>query len=254
MNYRNALIATSIAIIVFMAATAPKFGDYSGEPKEPVEFTDTKQSYTEIPYISAMPCERVPEETVIAPVELNSEGRPVENIERYVYELETEEERGIDLLPNADEEAEEASDNSAGTEEYAEVREDEVETVQEYYTEQENTESPLYSLLRAQLDAKGISWWLPYAVAQIQLESAWNPWAENPNGLDKGLLQYRITYWQEPEDIFDVNAQIRRYTNEVSARINAGLSIEEIISRHYTSDYVTEINWEYVNNVLRYLQ
>ena len=58
----------------------------------------------------------------------------------------------------------------------------------------------------------------------------------------------------EPEDIFDVNAQIRKYTQQVAARINAGLSVEEIISRHITSDYVTEINWEYVNAVLQWLR
>lgn len=108
----------------------------------------------------------------------------------------------------------------------------------------------VYELIAAELNVYGVGWWYPYAVAQMMAESGGDPYAENPNGLDKGLFQYRVTYWTEPESIFDVRAQIRRYVREVTARINAGLSIEEIISRHYTSDWVTEINWEYVNHVL----
>lgn len=111
----------------------------------------------------------------------------------------------------------------------------------------------IYGLLRRQLAAAGIEWWYPYAVAQMTQESQGNPYAENVNGLDKGLFQYRVTYWAEPESIFDVNAQIRRYVREVQGRIFAGLSIEEVISRHYTSDYVTEVNHQYVQDVLRWM-
>jgi len=114
--------------------------------------------------------------------------------------------------------------------------------------------STIPEILKASLDGAGIGWWYPYACAQIEQESHWDPWAENANGQDKGLLQFRLCYWMEPEDIFDVNAQIRKYTQQVAARINAGLSVEEIISRHITSDYVTEINWEYVNAVLQWLR
>lgn len=111
----------------------------------------------------------------------------------------------------------------------------------------------IYGLLRQHLISAGIEWWYPYAVAQMTQESHCNPYAENPNGLDKGLFQYRVTYWQEPESIFDANAQIRRYVREVQGRIFSGLSIEEVISRHYTSDYVTEVNWEYVSHVLSWM-
>jgi len=109
------------------------------------------------------------------------------------------------------------------------------------------------TLLQQSLDAAGIGWWYPYAIAQMTQESHGNPWAENANGLDKGLFQFRITYWTEPESIFDISAQIRVYTRQVQARLAAGLSIEETISRHYTSDYVTEVNWEYVNLVLSHM-
>lgn len=118
---------------------------------------------------------------------------------------------------------------------------------------EESGDTDIYGLLRQQLAAAGIEWWYPYAVAQMTQESHGNPWAENANGLDKGLFQFRITYWTEPESIFDISAQIRVYTRQVQARLAAGLSIEETISRHYTSDYVTEVNWEYVNLVLSHM-
>lgn len=116
-----------------------------------------------------------------------------------------------------------------------------------------NTECGLEECLRQCLESAGVGWFYPYAYAQIMQESRWNPNAVNSNGLDYGLLQYRITYWREPEPIMDPYAQIRKYVSQVSARIAAGLSIEEIISRHITSDYVTEINWEYVNLVLSHM-
>lgn len=118
---------------------------------------------------------------------------------------------------------------------------------------EESGDIDIYGLLKQHLISAGIEWWYPYAVAQMTQESHCNPYAENPNGLDKGLFQYRVTYWQEPESIFDANAQIRRYVREVTARIFSGLSIEEVISRHYTSDYVTEVNHQYVQDVLRWM-
>ena len=112
----------------------------------------------------------------------------------------------------------------------------------------------LEDYLRGQLAVNGAEWFYPYAWCQVMQESNWNPWAENANGQDKGLLQFRLQYWQEPESIFDPYAQIRRYVREVTERINAGLSVEEVISRHYTSDWVPGINWEYVNHVLSWMR
>ena len=138
-----------------------------------------------------------------------------------------------------------------------------VQAVQEPEQVQAESYVQCYSnedLLRFALRDAGIEWWYPYAWAQAMQESRWNPNAVSPDGLDYGLFQFRLKspdgtrmYWTEPESIFDVNAQIRVYTERVAARIAAGLSIEEIISRHFTSDYVTEINWQYVNDVLQHL-
>ena len=111
----------------------------------------------------------------------------------------------------------------------------------------------LHEYLMAVLTEHNIQHWYLYACCQIQQESGWNPYAENKNGLDKGLLQYRITYYPGA-NIFDPYEQIRIYVGQVANRLNAGLSVEETISRHYTSDYVTEINWDYVNAVLNCLK
>lgn len=111
------------------------------------------------------------------------------------------------------------------------------------------------------LDAEGIGFWYEGAIAQIYQESHGNPWAENPNGLDKGLLQYRMTYWpaiaeaygEAGADIFDWQAQIRVYARQTARRINAGLTTDEIISRHKTSDDNPAIDPEYVQHVRQWL-
>ena len=44
-----------------------------------------------------------------------------------------------------------------------------------------------------------------------------------------------------------------RYASEMAARFNSGLSVDEAISRHMTSDFVSTINREYVSDVKRWL-
>lgn len=104
------------------------------------------------------------------------------------------------------------------------------------------------------LDAEGIAYWYEGALAQMYQESHCKQYAENPNGLDKGIFQYRITYWDWSDgDIFDLDAQMRKYAAEMAVRFNAGLSVDEAISRHNTSDYITTVNWEYVAQVKQWL-
>ena len=66
------------------------------------------------------------------------------------------------------------------------------------------------------------------------------------------MYQYRSTYWNGG-DIFDVDAQIERYASDMAARFNIGLSVDEAISRHNTSDHVEAVNWEYVEQVKQWL-
>lgn len=106
--------------------------------------------------------------------------------------------------------------------------------------------------LQSALNENDIGWWMPYGVAQIMAESSFNPNAENPNGLDKGLLQYRVTYWDDNYSIFDWKRQIDLYAQQTARRIKCGCSIWEAISRHKTSDYGT-YDSDYVEYVLQFV-
>lgn len=115
-------------------------------------------------------------------------------------------------------------------------------------------EPDLQRLLYHYLEEAGIEYWYEGALAQMYQESHGIWYAENVNGLDKGIYQYRITYWNWSDgDIFDVDAQMRRYASEMSARFNSGLSVDEAISRHKTSDYCTAVDSLYVSHVLQWL-
>ena len=115
--------------------------------------------------------------------------------------------------------------------------------------------------LKARLIAYNIEWWLPIAEAQMFQESHCNTYAENRNGLDKGVYQYRVTYWSAvcvqhelpaETSIFDYKAQIAIYASDTARRLRSGCSVEETISRHMTSDYCQAINTKYVNDVLKW--
>ena len=140
------------------------------------------------------------------------------------------------------------------------------ETQTEPAAEMEDAGPPLYriagqeidasiqELLYQHLQANGIEYWYEGALCQMFQESHGQVYAENPNGLDKGLYQFRISYWDwSTGDIFDVDAQLSRYASEMAARFNSGLSVDEAISRHMTSDFVSTINREYVSDVKRWL-
>lgn len=104
------------------------------------------------------------------------------------------------------------------------------------------------------LQEAGIPYWYEGALCQMFQESHGQQYAVNPNnGIDCGLYQYRSIYWTEPADIFDVDAQLRRYAADMAARFNSGLSVDEAISRHNTSDSVAAVNWEYVGQVRQWL-
>lgn len=116
-------------------------------------------------------------------------------------------------------------------------------------------DSEIASYLKQRLESYGIDYWFPYAIAQCFQESSFDPNAENRNGLDKGLFQYRITYWDFSKgDIFDWRAQIDLYVQQTERRLNQyGCSIYETISRHNTSDYGS-YNQEYVNQVMQWVE
>lgn len=146
-----------------------------------------------------------------------------------------------------------ADDN---TENETEEPETEVaETAPIYRIDGEVIDPEIQRTLWEHLNAAGIGYWYEGALAQMMQESGGDPMIVNPtNGIDMGLYQYREPFWDYSRgDIFDPEAQIRLYVEETAARINAGLTVDEVISRHFTSDYVTEIDWEYVRAVRQWI-
>lgn len=117
-----------------------------------------------------------------------------------------------------------------------------------------NLDREIGDFLLAELRSRDLEWWMPYALAQMFQESRLDPMAQNRNGLDKGILQYRVTYWDWSRgDIFDWRAQIRLYVEQTARRLASGCSIYETISRHNTSDYGA-FNQEYVDQVMQWVE
>lgn len=104
--------------------------------------------------------------------------------------------------------------------------------------------------LYEQLAVRGIGWFFPYAVLIAYQESKFNIYAENPNGLDKGLFQYRNIYWSYG-DIFNPYDQINVFVAQMTNRANCGCDILTMISRHNTSDW-GEYNPVYVSAVMQW--
>lgn len=125
----------------------------------------------------------------------------------------------------------------------------------------ESSPNPYHDFLAQRLADLGIEWWLPYAEAQMFQESRFNPRAENPNGIDKGLFQYRLPFWKKTsrqagievndDSIFDPYIQIAVYCYYVRQRLDAGRSVDEVISDHYTGGY--GYSAEYVSDVKQWL-
>ena len=143
----------------------------------------------------------------------------------------------------------------------------ETEQISEVQTEETTASAqqyipPLYSVngavmptdlqvyLYEQLAARGIGWFFPYAVLIAYQESKFDIYAQNPNGLDKGLFQYRITYWSYG-DIFNPYDQINVFVNQMTNRANSGCDILTMISRHKQSDW-GPYDPEYVAQVMQW--
>ncbi len=111
------------------------------------------------------------------------------------------------------------------------------------------------------LDEARIPYWYEIAICQLFQESRGERYAVSKDGRDHGIFQYRLQFWDSVCDqygcsgasIYDTDAQIRIYAQQMSARLSQGLSVDEVISRHKTSDEVTAVDWEYVNQVKQWL-
>lgn len=178
-------------------------------------------------------------------------GMPCENREQFerwmeTYEQETEEEESsqwVDVAETA-ETKQEVREIGVGT----------VETVL-YSVNGETLNPELAQKLHDALEKYSIGYFWEIALAQCYQESHFNVYAVNPNNLiDSGILQYRATYWDwNRGDIFSVDAQFELYAEQMANRLSAGLSADECISRHKTSDFSTAVDWEYVGQVKQWL-
>lgn len=113
----------------------------------------------------------------------------------------------------------------------------------------------LQTMLYDALDRHGISYWYEIGICQMWQESQGDIYAVNPvNHEDMGVLQYKDRYWDwSLGDIFDPTVQIELYATQMAARLNQGLSADECISRHKTSDYCPTVDWGYVAEVKQHL-
>lgn len=134
----------------------------------------------------------------------------------------------------------------------------------EVESHERNGQTPLYSVngavlredlqeyLYRRLTEAGIGYFFPYTLMLAYQESRFDVLAQNPNGRDKGLFQYRIEYypgldWTNPYAEADV------FIQQMANRAYAGRTISEMISRHNTSDYGT-YSPEYVAQVMQWAE
>ena len=121
-----------------------------------------------------------------------------------------------------------------------------------YLVEGEQLDPGVAEYLYLRLCEAGIGWFYEYALCLAYQESSFNPLAENVNGRDKGLYQFRVEFhpglaWQNPY------AQTDLFVAMMAARAAAGCDAYSMISRHNTSDYCPEINPVYLTQVLSHL-
>lgn len=121
-----------------------------------------------------------------------------------------------------------------------------------YLVEGEQLDPGVAEYLYRRLCETGTGWFYEYALCLAYQESSFNPLAENVNGRDKGLYQFRVEFhpglaWQNPY------AQTDLFVAMMAARAAAGCDAYSMISRHNTSDYCPEINPVYLTQVLSHL-
>ena len=172
-----------------------------------------------------------------------------------VSEPQTSEEAPIQQ-PSAETQAVEAVSESRPTEAEAE-RPTEAAAVYTptaplYLVEGEQLDPGVAEYLYQRLCEANIGWFYEYALCLAYQESSFNPLAENVNGKDKGLYQFRVEFhpglaWQNPY------AQTDLFVSMMAARAAAGCDVYSMISRHNTSDYCPEINPVYLTQVLSHL-
>lgn len=129
-----------------------------------------------------------------------------------------------------------------------------------YYTVAGQCPSREYEqYLYNQLSNLGLSWWYPYAVAQIFQESRWNP--NSTNGKDHGICQFKGVYFagrakayagMNNADIWNPYDSLKVYAYYIKAILAAhGNDVNKTLSFYICGD---DSNWnqDYINRVLNW--
>lgn len=104
-----------------------------------------------------------------------------------------------------------------------------------------------------ELASRGIAWFMPYAVCQIQQESCWDKYSTN--GTDSGLTQQNESYWPARAEhwgvagasIWDVYAQLHVYACMMCQYLSLG-NVEMALSAYYLG--VWDYSVTYVDAVM----
>lgn len=250
------LYGSIVAAMIIPASIAVLIGENS--PKNAV--------YAEAVYADEGFIEQTEEEPEIRQIRGLS-GMPCENREQFERWYEEYEQKAVEEMSAEATEEIRLDSDTANQVDSANAEISWRDTSAEEMESEGKASSPIYTIggelidpdiqrkLYDALERHNISYWYEGALCQMYQESGGNPTIVNStNGVDMGLFQYREPFWDYSRgDIFDPEAQIELYAEETAARINAGLTVDEVISRHNTSDYVTEINLEYVGQVKQWL-
>lgn len=117
-----------------------------------------------------------------------------------------------------------------------------------YTVDGERLDPGVADYLYRRLCESNIGWFYPFALLIAYQESSFNPLAENVNGRDFGLFQFRLEFhsgldWQNPY------AQVDLFVQMMANRANAGKDVYSMISAHNMSDW-GGYNQVYVDQVM----
>lgn len=192
----------------------------------------------------------------------------------YEYQLHEQEERLLNEQAKSEESTWHPPERAEISETVGETESGEVPVVEVFTSENEVAEPvvdspqpseqsfPLFSVngdvldpaiqnyLYSRLCQEGIGWFYYYSLLIAYQESNFDIYAQNKNGLDKGLFQYRITYWPG-NNIFDPYEQIEVFVVQMRNRAFSGCDVYTMISRHNTSDWCG-YNQVYVDQVMQW--
>lgn len=139
------------------------------------------------------------------------------------------------------------------------VAEDVVEEHRYYSVNGKTLPYALQDYLYDQLKSRGVEYLFQVSLLQIYQESSYNATAQNKNGLDFGLCQFRITYWDGfaqaaglvQYDIWNPIDQIYVYAWLMAKYVAEEGTVNGALSRYFTGIHGSYCD-AYVRDVLRW--